>query len=118
MTRNAAVEHLQTHQQPLRPLALDLQDGVATDEILAGAERPFKPGLNRVGGGVHVVAVEPHPSLQPKRIAGAQAGGPDPIGLALLQQSPPQANSVGAGAEQLEAVLTGVTGPRDDAGYV
>src|ERR1700674_1425752 len=118
VTGDAAVQHLETHQPPRESLLAGLQDGVTPHEILVEVEGPIQPCLERIGVGIHVVAVEAHARLQSQRVASAQARRSDAIGLALLEQRAPEPLGIGIAAKQLEAILAGIAGPRNHARYI
>src|ERR1700674_131081 len=115
---DAAVQHLETHQPPRESLLAGLQDGVTPHEILVEVEGPIQPCFERIGIGIHVVAVEAHARLQSQRVASAQARRSDAIGLALLEQRAPEPLGIGIAAKQLEAILAGIAGPRNHARYI
>ena len=115
MARDAAWLRLEPDQGPAGSLRLDLLQRVAADEVAFGQlHGPAEPGFVRVHCLVHIVAVEAEGSLESRRIAGAQARGQDPGGLPGLEDGVPDMAEPVAGDEELEAVLAGVTGARDD----
>src|SRR4029077_12032583 len=89
VTGDAAVQHLETHQQPRESLLAGPQDRATADEVLVEVEGPIQPGLERIRVGIHVIAVEAHPRFQPQGVARAQAGRPDAVGLALVEERAP-----------------------------
>src|SRR2546422_1458581 len=99
MTRNTSIEHLQTHQPPAETALARPHDGVPTDEILVKAQRPLQTCFERIGLVIHVVPVEPHSRFQAERVAGPQACRTDAVGLALLEQRPPEPAGVVVSAE-------------------
>src|SRR5437868_5885618 len=99
MTRNIAIEHLQSHELPVEASLLCPRDGVPADEILVKAQRPFQSCLEGIGLVIHVVPVKPHSGFQPKRVAGAKARRTDAVGLSLLEQRPPEPGGIMVSAE-------------------
>src|ERR1700730_3819507 len=90
MTGNTAIERFETDQDSAEPVVSGLHDGVAADEVFVEAEGPIEAGLERIRAGVDVVAVQSHPRFEPQRVAGAEAGRPDPLRLPCLEQRPPE----------------------------
>src|ERR1700732_2608205 len=118
VTGDAAVEHLEAHEPPRESLLLGPHDGVTADEVLVEVEGPIQSCLERIGVGIHVVAVEAHSRFQSQRVASAQARGPDAVGLALIEQRTPEPHGIGIPAKQLEAILAGIAGPRNHARHI
>src|ERR1700694_2328676 len=115
VTGDAAVEHLEAHEPPSDSLLAGPHDGITADEVLVEVEGPIQPCLERIGIGIHVVAVEAHSRFQSARVSSAQARWPYAIGLALVEQRTPEPHGIGIPAEQLEAILAGIAGPRNHA---
>ena len=69
-----------------------------------------RPTLERMRALVHVVAIQIHAGLEPQRVARAEAAGAH---AARVQHAPQAAASLG-GQHDLEAVLAGVAGARDE----
>src|SRR6266571_5508488 len=90
VTRNTSIEHLQTHQPPVETTLARPHDGVPADEIPVKAQRPLQACFERIGLVIHVIPVEPHSGFQSERVAGPQACRTDAVGLALLEQRPPE----------------------------
>src|SRR2546426_1417387 len=99
MTRNASIEHLQTDQPPVETALARPHDGVPADEILVKAQRPLQTCFERIGLVIHVVPVEPHSRFQSECVTRPQACRTDAVGLALLEQRPPQPAGVVVSAE-------------------
>src|SRR2546425_2803700 len=99
MPRNISIEHLQTHQPPVETMLARPHDGVPTDKVLVKAQRPLQTGFERIGPVVHVVPVKPHSRFQAERVAGPQACRTDAVGLAFVEQRPPEPAGVVVPAE-------------------
>src|SRR3989442_8132427 len=56
---NAAIQDAKADQDPGETLLAGAENRVPADEVLVHAERPIEPRLERIGVGIHVVAVEP-----------------------------------------------------------
>ncbi len=84
----------------------------APDEVAVGlrVDGPGEAGLERARGLVHVLAVEGHAGLQPQRVAGAEAAGPD----VRRREQLPRARGERRGQHELEAVLAGIAGARGE----
>ena len=104
----------EAHDAASGPLLLHRRDAVTTHEVLVQLGRPPETGLDGVGRLVDVVPVEREPGLEPQGVArpepdrddaGRRAGGHEPrpdLGSAIVVD------------EDLEPVLAGVAGARDD----
>ena len=94
-----------------RPFCLLAREHVAADEVaLVELHDPAEVGLERGGGVVDVVAVERHLRLEAQRVARAEAARLH-AGVDELAQD---ARRVLGRDVDLEAVLAGVAGARDD----
>src|SRR6185503_17195142 len=84
----------------------------AADEVArcAPVDGPAEAGLERRDRLVHVLAVEVHAGLETQRIAGAEAAGLH----ARLDERRPQRLDMRRRQRDLEAVLAGVAGARDE----
>src|ERR1700682_3444048 len=110
VTRDASIQHFEAHQDAAQPPLASLHDSVAADEAFAQTERPAQTRLERIRRGVDVVAVETHPRFQTQGVARPQTGWADAIGLARIEECPPEPNGIIVAAKQLEAVFAGVAG--------
>src|SRR5690606_4112838 len=108
---DATVLEGEAHELSVHALgALAKQRLLADEIVLVELDHPVEAGLEgRVFPG-ELVAVEAERRLQAKGIARAQAAGP---GSGLDERRPQRLRVLGA-AEELEAVLAGVAGPRHD----
>src|ERR1700730_3262715 len=86
---DATVQHLETNQPPRKSLLAGPQDGVTADEVLVEVQGPIQPCLERIRVSIHVIAVEAHPRFQSQGVARAQAGRPDTVGLAIIEERAP-----------------------------
>src|ERR1700687_1257267 len=118
VTGNTPIQHFEAHENSAKPPLTSLHDGVAADEVLVQAECPLQARLEWVRSGIDVVAMESHPRFQAQGVSCPEACRPDAIGLALIEQRPPQQRRATGAAKQLEAVFTGVTRPRNQAGHI
>src|ERR1700694_1165408 len=118
VTGNTAIQHFEAHEVSAEPPLASLHDGVAADEVLVEAECPIQARLEWIRAVVDVVAMETHPRFQAQGVSCPEAGGPDAIGLTLIEQRPPKRRRVTGAAKQLEAVFTRVTRPRNQAGHI
>src|SRR4029077_1454333 len=57
VARNTAIQHFETNEGAAEPPVAGLHDGVAADEVLVEAEGPIQSRLQRLRGGVDVVAM-------------------------------------------------------------
>ena len=76
-------------------------------------DRPGEPGLDRIDRLVELVAVEAQARFEPQRIARAEADRRD---LRIGQQPPREGFRLVGGQRDLESVLAGVAGARDECG--
>ncbi len=86
--------------------------------VLVPADRPAETGFEHGGRLVDVVAVQPHRGFEPQRVAGAEAARDDVGRAARFEQRLPHAVGHVRRHEDLEAVLPGVAGARDDGARV
>ena len=115
MARDGAVGRLQPDHPPRRAGGLCRGERFGTHKgALTELDRPAQPGVERVGGLVHVVAVESQAGLQPAGVAGAEPAGKDTRVSAGLEQRPPDLDGVLGGNEELKAVLARVAGAGDE----
>ncbi|CAM5645346.1 hypothetical protein SAURM35S_07265 [Streptomyces aurantiogriseus] len=92
-----------------------LGEGRAPHEValLLELHHPAEPGVEGGQPGRQLVPVQRHARLQAQRVPAGQAAGDQADALAGLGQGLPQLHRVLRLHEQLEAVLTGVAGARD-----
>ena len=83
----------------------------APPRAAGGLDRPFERRLDRRRRAVDVVAVEAEPGLEAQRVAGAEADGQD---LRVGEQGLGDVDRVLGPERDLEAVLAGIAGARDD----
>src|ERR1017187_3550193 len=83
------------------------------DEIsLLELHSPAERAAVRVGGVVHVLAVEPEPRLEAERVTRAQPARDQALRSSRLEERIPEPWGVGGIDIELEAVLAGVSGSR------
>ena len=76
-------------------------------------DRPGEPGLDRIDRLVELVAVEAQARFEPQRIARAEADRRD---FGIGEQPPREGLRLVGGQRDLETVLAGVAGARDESG--
>src|SRR5579864_5101095 len=114
MAEDAGGLALQPDQGPARAAGLDRGQSLAADKVaLAELDRPAEARLVWVDRLVHVVAVEAKRGLQPRRVAGPEAGGQHARRLAGFQDRVPDLSDQWRCDEELETVFARVAGPRD-----
>src|SRR5438132_7174291 len=113
---NTPVEHAKAGQDPGETLLAGAENRVPADEVIVQAECPIESRLERIGVGIHVIAIEPESRFEAQGVASAQPGRSNPVAAAFLEQGPPEPGGVAIGAEDFEAVLAGVAGARNDGG--
>ena len=116
MARNAAVEHLESHELALHALGLQPLHAVAVDELLALGELgdPAQAGLDGRGRVVDVVAIEAETLLKTQRVARSEADVLQTVLLAGIPEGFPQLGAVLVGHVDLAAARPRVAGDRKD----
>ena len=116
VARNAAVDHLESHQPAGHALGLLLLQQGAVDELLALGEfgDPAQSAFERRGGVVDVVAVEAEALLQTQRIARAQTDILESELFAGLPERFPEFVAVFVGRVNLAAARSGIARDRKD----
>src|SRR5215210_4994341 len=111
LARDSPPLDLEAHELARRALRLLRHQGVAPQEVpLVELDDPGEPRLPRRGGLVDLVPVEGHGRFQAEGVARAQPRRAGPG----LHQAPPESGRVLRIDVQLEAVLAGVAGARDE----
>ena len=111
MTRNTAIDHLETDQFAGQTAGLLLFHQFAVDELLAIDElgQPVQARLDRRSRIVDIITVEAETHLQTQRVAGTEADIFQPLLRTLLPESLPEFLAVFVGHIDLAAARTGVS---------
>src|ERR1700681_1985937 len=113
--RNVSRPGRETDETSPRPFLFDLCQSVAADEVpFAKLDRPAEAGFIGVDRLVHVVSVKAQGRLEPGRISRAEARGQHAFTLAAREDRVPDIADASRIDEQLESILSRVTGPRDE----
>src|SRR6266540_5697156 len=104
-TREREGDELLGHALPLL-----LAHALDADELGRERARPAEPGLDRRPLGRKIVPVERVADLEPKRVARAEPGGYG----APADEALPDPRRIPGGEQELDAILTRVTGAADE----
>src|SRR5215472_11659786 len=114
MASDAPRVELEPDQLALRPVGLDLPQGVPADELrLVELHGPAQPRLIRVDALVHVVAPETKCGFESRRVARSQSRRKHAGLFAVVEDCVPRLAQAVAVDEELESVLARVAGSRD-----
>src|SRR5690242_15855445 len=116
--RDAAVARQDADQLAARAVALLVRERLPPDEVraLVQLDGPAQAGFERRDLFGQLVAVEAIAGLQAQGVARAEARRQQAMRLAGIQHGVPEGGDLIGRAVQLEAVLAGVAGARDEAG--
>src|SRR2546430_758391 len=114
VARDGLVDHLDADQAAPYALGADFLERLAPDELAFGRlDDPPEPRFERIRRLVDVVAVEGVLHLEPQRVARPEPDQAGSVGAAGGQERFPEPHGLVGGRVELEAVLAGVTRPRD-----
>ncbi len=113
-TRDAAVERLETPQQPLRAgLALEHERLASPERVLLPADRPRRARLHRADRRGQILAVQRIPCLGAQRVTCAETGRQATERTGFGHERVPERRGVVPPGDQLVPVLAGVAGTAD-----